>query len=468
MGEAALRDDSHLRQIWTPETERVKLELLKPGNLKRTKKAIHRLSTVAWNGKYIPNRPHPKQLAFLLMPHEEVLYGGAAGGGKSDALLMAALQYVHIPEYRALILRRTYKQLALPNAIMDRAKTWMRGTDAIWQEGKKTFTFPSGARLVFGHLAIDSHVQVYQGSEFQFIGFDELTQFTAYQYSYMFSRLRRLSGFQVPLRMRAATNPGGPGHAWVKDRFVRPRTSARPFVPARLTDNPGLDIEAYRDSLSRLHDRATRRQLEFGEWDILTGGNYFERDDFIIDPLRVIPRSTVRWIRFWDLAGTEPSEETPDPDFTAGVLIGFDGERVYIKDVKHARMTPKKVERMIAKTAKRDGDEVTIWMEQEPGASGKSLISHYRRNVLKGYIVRGFKPKKDKEGRARFLSAAVEDGDVVLVGEGWDKNSFIDECVLFPSKGAHDDRVDAASAGYMILTGKGRAEDSSGFKSTSY
>jgi len=80
--------------------------------------------------KYIPHTPFPQQAAFLLLPHREVLYGGAAGGGKSDALLMAALQYVDVPGYRALLLRRTFADLALPGALMDRAETWLAGTDA--------------------------------------------------------------------------------------------------------------------------------------------------------------------------------------------------------------------------------------------------------------------------------------------------------------------------------------------------
>jgi len=340
---------------------------------------------------------------------------------------------------------------------MDRAKTWLRGTGAIWNQGEKVFTFPSGARLYFGYLARDKDLENYQGSEYQFVGFDELTQFTAAQYSYLFSRLRRLVDFPVPLRVRGATNPGSIGHQWVKDRFISPRSAERPFISSRLFDNPGLDIEAYRKSLGRMHDKVTQKQLEEGDWDIEAGGNYFKRSDFLIDSLRVIPKGACRWIRIWDLAGTEPTEENPDPDYTAGVLIGTDGVNVYIKDIKHARMTPKRVERMIAKTARRDGYDVEVWFEQEPGASAKHTIDNFRRNVLRGYTVRAFRPRSKKGDRAKPFSSAVEGGDVLLVGEGWDKTSFIDEAVLFTGKdgGAHDDRIDAASLGYIILTRTG-------------
>lgn len=115
-----------------------------------------------------PNGLHSPQLAFLTLNCNEALYGGAAGGGKSDALLMAALQYADVPGYAALILRRTYSELAEPGAIMDRAKTWLLRTDARWSEQHKIFTFPSGARLSFGFLQHSTDRLRYQGAEFQF------------------------------------------------------------------------------------------------------------------------------------------------------------------------------------------------------------------------------------------------------------------------------------------------------------
>lgn len=470
MGAAAEKySEGHLRSIWTPRTAGARIHLMNPRNVETTMRAIHRMSSVAWNGRYIPHRPHAKQLAFLLLGSEEALYGGAAGGGKSDALLMAALQYVHIPGYEALILRRTFRQLSLPDAIMDRAKKWLIGKGPIWREGSKTFEFPSGARISFGYLANDADLENYQGSAYQFVGFDELTQFTAHQYSYMFSRLRRLKGVQIPLRIRGATNPGGVGHQWVKDRFVRPRVADRPYIPALMGENPGLDVEAYRQSLSRLVDTVTQKQLELGDWDIERGGNYFQRSDFIIDSLRKLGGRPMRWVRVWDLAGTEPSEENPDPDYTAGVLIGSDGANVYIRDIKHARLSPKKVERMITRTAKIDGPEVEIWIEQEPGSAGKTVVNHYRQTVLRGYTVRAFNPKTKKKERAKPFSAAVEGGDVILIGEGWDKTSFIDEAVLFDgTEKTHDDRIDAACTGYLILTRLGKGSGNNEFQSARY
>lgn len=195
-----------------------------------------------------------------------MFFGGAAGGGKSDGLLMGALQYVDVPRYNALILRRTTTDLELPDAIQDRAAQWLEGTDAHWQARQRTWRFPSGARLTFGYCASMAHAQRYRSAQFQYIGFDESTQFEERIVRFLFSRLRRpalpcalcrkpvefrdgrwghrrtdidvdhhavpneqaldalgrandgLSILDVPLRMRLASNPGDIGHAWHLDR----------------------------------------------------------------------------------------------------------------------------------------------------------------------------------------------------------------------------------------------------------
>lgn len=212
-------------------------------------------------------RPTRKQTVFLLLDRREVLFGGAAGGGKSEALLMAALMYVDVPHYAAILFRRTYTDLALPGALMSRAHDWLAGR-AQWNERKKTWTFPSGATLSFGYLDRSADRLRYQSSEFQFIGFDELTQFREADYTYLFSRLRRTTSAPVPLRMRSASNPGGPGHDWVRRRFlVDGPLAGRIFLPARFVDNPHLDQATYRENLQRL-DPVTCAQLLDGDWEI--------------------------------------------------------------------------------------------------------------------------------------------------------------------------------------------------------
>lgn len=227
----------------------------------------------------VPRTPHPRQRTFLSLDCREALYGGGAGGGKSDALLMSALEYVHVPRYAALILRRTFADLSKSDAIMARADEWLRGSDAKWNSETRTWTFPSGATLSFGYFDHPSAKQVYQGGAWQFIGWDELTQFPEDWYTYMFSRLRKTSQ-PVPLRMRAATNPGGIGHQWVYERFIepwekfreehgrepKPSEQARPFVQSLAKDNPSLDQAAYETSLGELSE-ADRRQLKHGIWE---------------------------------------------------------------------------------------------------------------------------------------------------------------------------------------------------------
>lgn len=236
-------------------------------------------TTVQLPWDYIPHRPDPgsPQEQFLMDHRKEILYGGAAGGGKSDALLMAALQFINIPGYAAIIFRKTFTDLSLEGALMERAHQWLGATDAKWNEGRKKWRFPSGASLTFGYLDSTLHKYRYQSAEFQFVGFDELTQFPEADYLYLFSRLRRLKGVRVPLRMRAATNPGGIGHRWVKERFkirrferveiVEPEKKIdRLFIPAKLDDNRHVDRLSYRENLAEL-DEHTRKQLEEGDWD---------------------------------------------------------------------------------------------------------------------------------------------------------------------------------------------------------
>lgn len=211
--------------------------------------------------EFIPHKPTEKQAAFLLLPHLEAFYGGEPGGGKSDALLMGALQWVDYPDFAAMLFRRTFTDLSLPGSLMDRAHEWLTSTAARWNENRKTWTFPSGATVSFGYLENENDKYRYQSSEFQYIAFDEVSQFMERQYTFLFSRLRRRAASPVPLRMRSASNPPTTADGqWVKLRFVLHRTPSRPFIPAGLDDNPYIDKAQYLAALGHL-DEVTYKAL---------------------------------------------------------------------------------------------------------------------------------------------------------------------------------------------------------------
>jgi predicted phage terminase large subunit-like protein len=447
---------------------------------------------------FTPVIPHPPQQLFLWMRNLEAFYGGAGGGGKSIALLLAALQYSDVPGYNALILRRTYADLALPGALMDRARELLSDTPASPVDGGRAWVFPSGARLTFGYAQHYNEIYRYRSAELQYVAYDELTTFPERTYTFMFARLRRpavpcmtctrplrknIEGlwkhkknpcrqarpdprsvarfppapdgttvFDVPLRMRSASNPGGIGHGWVRDRFVNPvtRDPKTVFVPARLSDNPSLDAETYTESLMHL-DVVERERILNGDWEIIDGGKMFNRAWF--PTVSQMPAEAARrMVRYWDLAATEDKPNT-DPDWTAGALLGFHEGRWFLADIRRDRATPYGVEQLVARTAGQDGRRVGVWIEQEPGASGKSTIDDFRRKVLPGFECRGNPPSGSKAERARPMSSAAQVGNFVLVEGAWNR-AFLDEAELFPTKGVHDDQIDACSGAMTVLTGR--------------
>lgn len=393
-----------------------------------------------------------------------MLYGGAAGGGKSDALLAAALQYVHVPGYAALLLRKTYPDLALPGAIMDRALAWMaphRAAGTVrWDEKEKTLEFPAGSTLTFGYLNTPKDRLRYQGAEFQFIGFDELTQFPEGSYTYLFSRLRKPAGMPVPLRMRAASNPGGPGHEWVKLRWnlgIDPATGVRGvppngrlFIPALLTDNPYLDHTAYLASLAELSP-VERAQLVAGDWGARPPGEMFRAEWFYGNLVREAPDG-LRWVRRWDLAGTRKRTAGHDPDFTAGHLLGWDpAERiVYHADTIREQDTPGAIEKLVKGTAEADRlryGRVAVRLEQEPGSSGVAVVEAYAK-TLAGFDFAGVRSTGSKTDRAIPFARYAERG-LCRVLEGRWVPDWVAELEAFPQDSVHDDQVDATAGAFL-------------------
>ena len=245
--------------------------------------------------------PQPMQAEFMARPEYEALYGGAAGGGKSDAIVIEALRQVHIPHYKALILRKTFPQLS---ELIDKTLNYYPRAfpDAKYHASSHTWTFKSGAKIIFGAMQHTKDRVKYQGQAYDFIAFDELTHFSYEEYSYLFSR-NRPNGPGTRCYIRASANPGGVGHGWVKERFITAappmtpiteivkwrepngrevqRAQKRIFVPSSVFDNPALldNDPMYVQRLASLPE-AERKALLYGDWDTFSGQVFTEwRDD---------------------------------------------------------------------------------------------------------------------------------------------------------------------------------------------
>ena len=407
-----------------------------------------------------PHRPTLKQWIALSLPStREILYGGAAAGGKSDFLLMAALQYIDQPHYSAVIFRRTFPQLSAPeDGLMARATEWLGphpdfdGIDTI--HGLPTrWKYRGGGTLSFAHMQLERDKYNYAGPSYQYIGWDELTQFTESQYRFMFSRHRRLRESAIPLRVRAASNPGGDGHDWVKARFVSPPPDAsgrRLFIPAKLSDNPHVDAEDYTETLGEMHPYE-REQLLNGDWDVRPPGSRFRREWFAIDYEERPASRDLHWLRRWDIAGTEPNGSN-DPDYTVGTLWTRTPSGAFVcADMQRFRGTPQVVEARLKQTAQLDGREVEIVIEQEPGSSGKFTVDYLVRQ-LAGWNVRGRRSTGDKVKRSDPYASQAEAGNVHLVRGQWNE-AFLLEHEQFTGEGKmHDDIVDTGSGAIADLT----------------
>lgn len=401
-------------------------------------------------------RPQAKQEAFMRIHRLQKFFGGAAGGGKSLTLLLCSQRYVDVPRYAALLLRRTYAELALSGGLIEQGHMMFGGTSARWNQTDKTWSFPSGARITFAYMQHEADKYRYKSSAFQFIGLDELTHFSKTQYLYMFSRVRRpmygpLS--KVPLEVCAGSNPGGPGHEWVKDHFVNPLT--RPddalFMPAKIADNRELDQDSYVRGLMHL-PAIERDRLLHGDWDAAEDGKRFKSLWFIgVDELEPY----TRLVRSWDIAATEPTSDRPEPDWTVAVLWARHRDNTAtVVDVQRFRVGPGELEKRMADIAREDDSygHVTIRIEQEPGASGKLWAHDLARRVLAGRDVLIGLPVGSKDVRARPLASAAERLLIKYVRARWN-SAFLDELQRFDpeAKNQVDDQVDAASAGYSVL-----------------
>lgn len=438
-------------------------------------------------------QPGPQRV-YGRTPADIAVFGGAAGGGKTFALLVEAARHTATRGFRGVIFRRTNPQIMAGGGLWDAAAAVYPRVGAVASLSRKEYTFPGGGRLAFRHLQHESDVYDWQGAELAFIGWDELTHFTARQFFYLLSRARTTCG--VRPYIRATCNPDA--GSWVAEFlawWIDPETGypiperagvlrwfyrvgddihwygsegeardAHPdlaadappksvtFVPAKLSDNAVLCARdpGYRANLMAL-SWVERARLLDGNWKVTAADGLFRADWFRRGPL---PADGWKGrVRAWDFAATEKTDQN-DPDYTAGVLLGeaADG-KLWVPDVQRVRSSPQKVTALVRATAERDGKDVRVVIEQEPGAGGKYMADALR-DALAGFSVVIDRPDKrsgDKVARASGYSAAVERGEVWLPDGGPWAKAFIGEHTQFPY-GPHDDQVDAAATAYRRLT----------------
>jgi predicted phage terminase large subunit-like protein len=428
-------------------------------------------------------KPNPgPQTKFLSSGAYEVLYGGAAGAGKSIGLLMAPTRYIGAPSFRALLLRRTFPELEKSLIELSHQYYPALAPGARYHDQRKCWSFPSGAKIWFGHLEHEKDVHSHQSAEYQFIGFDELTSFTEKQYTYLLSRARSSKG--IPIRIRAGTNPGNIGHEWVLRRwgpwlnpgdapvqaepgqvlwcregqsdsvewFAHGETGAlsRQFIPGRLSDNPHL-LDNDPDYIYRLDslDPVERARLRDGNWLVApAAGMYFKRSWVtFVSQAPVLARR----VRYWDFAATKKTKNSRDPDWTVGVRLALTNlGQHFVEDVVRFRGDPREVERQLVTTAELDGPSVMVGLERDPGQAGKYQTDQFIR-LLNGHHVRVFAPISDKIQRFGPFSSQASGGNVQIVRGPWNE-AYVRELEAFPD-GAHDDQVDATSGAHMALSG---------------
>jgi predicted phage terminase large subunit-like protein len=433
-------------------------------------------------------RPQPgPQTTFLGSPADIAIYGGAAGGGKTWALLMEPLRHVANESFGAVFFRRTTVQVRNEGGLWDESEKLYPLIGGSPKEHVLEWGFPQGATVSFAHLEHDKTVYNWQGSQIPLICFDELTHFSEKQFWYMVSRNRSMCG--VRPYIRATCNPDADSWvatfiAWWIDQntglpiperagalrwFVRigdkliwadqpgelgayvDPVEGRPippksvtFVPAKLTDNAAL-MAADPGYLANLMAQPTveRERLLGGNWKIRpAAGLLFQRSWCeVVDALP----AGLKFIRGWDLAAT-PKTDVNDPDWTAGTKIGRDNEgRFYVVDHRRRRDTPFEIERMLKNTASEDTTATEISLPQDPGQAGKSQVLALIK-ALAGYTVRSTPETGDKTTRFGPFSAQAQAGNVRVLRGAWNAEWF-DSLEAFPDA-THDDDADSTSRAF--------------------
>lgn len=440
-------------------------------------------------------RPNPgPQSEFLSCGAYEALYGGRAGGGKSDALIVSAIRLATTPNYHALLMRRTLAEMKKSGGLLERAWTMLPALGAEPLEGGTVWRWGGGGggggRLDLAGMEHENDRFDYSGSEYHWIGFDELCSFTKQQYLFMHSRLRPTHG--IPVRMRGATNPDGEGLDWVRERWapwvladaeeysgevcyagqrlfytfdeerddhVRcdplfPGAVSRTYFPASYHDTPQLS-PSYLASLNQL-DPLTRKRVRDGSWTArATSGLMFRREKLRIRGQ--INRPIVARVRGWDLAATPKKlARGQDPETlqaaSAGVLLARDvDDHIWVEDVVRLWGRPSEVRACVRATADADalrtGPLTMTTLPLDPGQASHDQRESYAA-AMSGIWWEMTPERGDKIERAKPISSEVDNDRVSLVFGDWNE-PFVAELVDFPF--GRKDQVDALTRAYSAV-----------------
>ncbi len=435
-------------------------------------------------------RPQPgPQEAFLSTPADIAIYGGAAGGGKTWALLLEPLRHITNSQFGAVVFRRTYKQVTQQGGMWDQSMALYPLVQGVDKESALEWTFPKGSRVSFAHLQHNKNRYDWQGAQIPLLAFDELTHFTAKQFWYLISRNRSTCG--VRPYTRATTNPDA--DSWVADLvrwwidqetgyaipersgvirwFVRdgdvlkwyssqsdagrdyPDLPAKSFtfIAASLADNPLL-MEADPGYLANLLalPYVEREQLLAGNWKVRpAAGKVFNRAWFeIVD---AVPAGGLE-CDGWDFAATAKEQRGDDPDYTAGVGVRKVGGQWYVtwmqaEQVANADPLLRNLSAQHRQRCASSGTRYRVRWEIEPAASGKKE-NRRLTGMMAGYDARGVRPGGDKLTRSRALAAQAQPpaSNVKLLRGPWNE-TFLQHMHAIPD-GDHDDIHDAAAIAF--------------------
>lgn len=447
-------------------------------------------------------RPQPKQEEFLSNSADIVIYGGAAGGGKSWSLLYEPLRHVDNPQFECVIFRQNSNQIMNSGGLWDASfelySKYPQGATPI-KSPAPYWRFPSGAKISFRHLERDESVYKWQGTEICLLEFDELTHFTEKMFFYMLSRNRSTCG--VEPYVRASCNPDA--DSWVadfiswwidqdtgypiKERSGKIRYMARvneelvwgdtPEEVISIANDADYDVEITADDIksvsfvaSNVYDNQVllntnkgylanlkalsiveRERLLYGNWKIKAAKGLFFPRSALPELLETVPNDVIRWVRGWDLAATD-TDEGGDPAYTASVLLGKrkDG-RYVIADATNSRIKAEKVRVLVKQCAMADKAKykrVRIRLSQDPGQAGKEQAQSYIK-MLAGFNVTAVKESGDKESRAEPFAAQWQAGNVDVVAGPWTE-ALLAQYESFPES-KFKDMVDAGSNAFNEL-----------------